>query len=124
MMLLLLPALLPAVTLILRRGLQVAVRRNRPADSRFGGLMPTEVMVAVSPGLMVLGFTEQLIVGGSNAFTVIPAVHVAVSHGFKPSLPGLPSFTVAFTVYSPGASDAVSTLAVASLPVTPAPDQL
>ncbi len=32
--------------------------------------MPTEVTVAVSPGLMVLGLAEQLIVGGSKAFTV------------------------------------------------------
>ena len=38
--------------------------------------MPIEVMVAVSPGLMVSGLAEQLIVGGSNAFTVKPAEHV------------------------------------------------
>ena len=57
-------------------------------------------MVAVSPTTVVLGLAEQLIVGGSNAFTVIPAVQVAVSHGFIPSLPVLPSFTVPVTVYA------------------------
>ena len=55
-------------------------------------------MVLVSPGLIVVGLAEQLTVGGSNCFTVKEAVQLAVSQGFKPSLPDLPSFTVPFTV--------------------------
>jgi hypothetical protein len=51
------------------------------------------VIVLAAPGGIVDGFATQLIVGGSNALTVKPAEHVAVSHDFNPSLPGLPSFT-------------------------------
>jgi hypothetical protein len=51
-------------------------------------------MVLESPGLMVLGLAEQLIVGGSYSFTVKLAEQVAVCPGFNPSLPGLPSLTV------------------------------
>jgi hypothetical protein len=36
--------------------------------------MPVAVMVELSPGLMVVGFAEQLMVGGSNSFTVKLAV--------------------------------------------------
>jgi hypothetical protein len=61
--------------------------------------MPTHVTVAVSPGLIVLGLTEQLIVGGSNSFTVKLAEQLADSQGFNPSLPVLPSFTLPCTVY-------------------------
>jgi hypothetical protein len=32
--------------------------------------MPIAVMVLVSPGLMVVGLAEQLMVGGSKALTV------------------------------------------------------
>ena len=60
--------------------------------------MPTEVMVLVSPGLMVLGLAEQLMVGGSKAFTVKLAEQSADWPGFRPSLPALPSFTSPFTV--------------------------
>jgi hypothetical protein len=55
-------------------------------------------MVDDSPGLIVLGFAEQLIVGGSNSFTVTVEVHEASCQGFKPSLPLLPDFTLPFTV--------------------------
>ena len=51
--------------------------------------------MAESPGLIVVGLTEQLIVGGSNAFTVKLAEQSAVWPGFRPSLPDLPSLTVA-----------------------------
>ena len=70
-------------------------------------------MVAESPGLMVVGLTEQEIVGGSNSFTVNVAVDwVAVCHGFRPSLPGLPSLESHFTVCWPGDSVPVFTCAV------------
>jgi hypothetical protein len=59
--------------------------------------MPAAVIALLSPVLIVLGLAEQLIVGGSNAFTVKFAVAVAVSHGCMPSLPGLPSLTPQFT---------------------------
>src|SRR4051794_22844816 len=70
-------------------------------------------MLALSPGLMVVGLTEQLMVGGSNSFTVKVAVDwVASCQGFRPSLPGLPSLASHLTVCCPGESDAVSTVAV------------
>ena len=47
---------------------------------------------------MVLGLAEQLIVGGSNSFTVKLVEQSAVWPGFRPSLPVLPSFTSPFTV--------------------------
>ena len=73
-------------------------------------------MVALSPGLMVVGLTEQLMVGGSNSFTVKLAVaSVATCQGFRPSLPGLPSLASHLTVCWPGDSDAVFTVAVALL---------
>ena len=60
--------------------------------------MATAVMVLVSPGLMVLGLAEQLIVGGSYALTVKLAEQDADSPGLRPYLPALPSFTEPFTV--------------------------
>ena len=83
-------------------------------------------MVALSPGLMVVGLTEQLIVGGSYSFTVKPVVDsVAFCHGFSPSLPGLPSLASHLTVCWPGESEAVFTVAVALLPpVMPSPEML
>jgi hypothetical protein len=62
-------------------------------SGRFWGLAAVAVIVLAAPGGIVDGFATQLIVGGSNALTVKPAEHVAVSHDFNPSLPGLPSFT-------------------------------
>jgi hypothetical protein len=70
--------------------------------------MPAEAMELVSPGLMVLGLALQLMVGGSYALTVNVDEQSAVWPGLIPSLPGLPSFTSAFTVYVPGDSDAVA----------------
>src|SRR5579862_33704 len=65
---------------------------------------------------MVVGLTEQEIVGGSNSFTVKLAVDsVAVCQGFKPSLPVLPSLALQLTVCWPGDSDAVFTCAVVPL---------
>jgi hypothetical protein len=86
--------------------------------------MPVAETVLVSPGLISLGLAEQPIVGGSNVLTLNVAVAVADSHGFKPSLPGLPSFTLQFTVYEPGASVAVATVAVASVADNPGPVRL
>jgi hypothetical protein len=42
---------------------------------------------------MTEGATEQVIVGGSNCFTVKVADASAVCQGFRPSLPALPSLT-------------------------------
>src|SRR5579863_9459579 len=73
-------------------------------------------MLAESPGLMVVGLTEQEIVGGSNSFTVKLAVDsVAVSHGFRPSLPVLPSLALHLTVCWPGEREPVLTCAVVPL---------
>ena len=55
-------------------------------------------MVAESPGATVEGLAEQLIVGGSNSFTVKVVELFATCQGFSPSLPGFPSFTPQFTV--------------------------
>jgi hypothetical protein len=44
--------------------------------------MPVAVIVAESPGATVEGFAEQLIVGGSNCFTVYVAEQSAISPGF------------------------------------------
>jgi len=52
----------------------------------------------VPPGFRLLGLAEQLTVGGSYARTAKLAEHSALSPGFRPSLPGLPSFTAPFTV--------------------------
>src|SRR3954452_8046134 len=84
-------------------------------------------MLALSPGLMVVGLTEQLIVGGSNSFTVKVAVDwVAVCQGFRPSLPGLPSLASHLTVCWPGERLAVFTVAVALLllPSMPSPEMV
>ena len=84
-------------------------------------------MVALSPGLMVVGLTEQEIVGGSNSFTVKVAVDcVATCQGLAPSLPGLPSLASHLTVCCPGVRSAVFTVAVALLlaPVMPSPEML
>jgi hypothetical protein len=47
---------------------------------------------------MVVGATEQLMVGGSNALTVKEDEQSADWPGFRPSLPGFPSLTVHVTV--------------------------
>jgi hypothetical protein len=47
---------------------------------------------------MVVGFAEQLTVGGSKSFTVKVVEASATCQGFRPSLPGLPSYTPHFTV--------------------------
>src|SRR6185437_1129383 len=87
--------------------------------------MPVAVMVALSPGLMVVGLTEQLTVGGSNSLTVKLAVVACAScQGFMPSCPVLPSLALQVTVCWPGWRSAVFTVAVAPLPLTPSPVML
>ena len=55
-------------------------------SGRFCGLIPVALMVALSPGFSVVGLAEQLIVGGSNSFTVkLAVVGAATCHGFMPS---------------------------------------
>ncbi|MFZ1083612.1 MAG: hypothetical protein WAN35_01460 [Terracidiphilus sp.] len=65
---------------------------------QFCVLTPLAVTVLVFPSFISLGLAEHLIGGGSNALTVKNAVAAADSHGFKPSLTGLPSFTPQFNV--------------------------
>src|SRR5258708_40073897 len=73
---------------------------------------------------MVVGLAEQLIVGGSNSFTVNDVVpSFATCHGFSPSLPGLPSLALHFTVWTPGDKAEVSTVPWSPSPLTPSPDQ-
>ena len=65
---------------------------------RFCGLDAVAVMVELLPDMTLAGSAEQLMVGGSKGLTVKSDWHAAVSPGFVPSLPFLPSFTSALTV--------------------------
>src|SRR3984885_12162223 len=54
------------------------------ASGPFWGLTPCAVIVELSPGLSVVGFAEQLMVGGSNCLTSKFAVQSANSPAFCP----------------------------------------
>ena len=70
---------------------------------------------------MVVGLAEQLIVGGSNAFTVNARRAICSLTGLQAFLAVLPSLTVALTVYEPGSRAPVAIVVVVALPDAPVP---